>query len=470
MRGALATLLAALALPCAVAPTLMSFNLLQYNIFGRPYVVSHDGQQERLERIASAVEAADLDVDVVTFAESDDSSERASMFAAFSRVGYKYHTTVVTDYDSKSILNGGVVIGSRWPIIKHDQIVYRSACSGADCLAAKGVNYARVVKTVGNESKVFNVFATHMQAWSAAVDKADRVKQAQQFKSFVTSQAIPANEPVIMSGDFNCDLVRYPGEVSGLIKNLDASMPEMVGDIKFTSDPATNLLVGRDGGAGNCTAGYEKSWGALDGTKTYSPSEATRVPTTMAFPPTTDTGAAVLPFFKRETNHSFCPCCPNEWLDYVLWSNAHQQPEPSAPAPTLAAVNLKLNASNATRVAWDGTMQPVPHPAYASAYMDLVDLSDHYPVIGRFVFAVDGPVVDNIYGCRNNDDCSFHASFLASCYCDGAGCTWDGKHVDGWEEGASNPVNDNCHYHLTSLTCACHKEIKGSIARSVTIN
>ena len=63
------------------------------------------------------------------------------------------------------------------------QIVYRDACSGADCLAAKGAKYARIIKTtedrqedgsVRNMSKVFNIFATHMQAWYSPADKADR--------------------------------------------------------------------------------------------------------------------------------------------------------------------------------------------------------------------------------------------------------------------------------------------------------
>ena len=226
---------------------------------------------------------------------------------------------------------------------------------------------------------------------------------------------------------------------------------------RFTSDPATNLLVGRDGAAGkatfNCQDAYEKSWGLLGANNTYNPSMATRVPTAAKFPPPTDTGAPVLPFFSRESNTSFCPCCPSEWLDYILWSNAHQTPQLG---PTLRALLLKSNRS--MRVPWDGTLQPVPDPPLASSYMELADLSDHYPVYASFMFSVDGPPSDSIFGCRQNSDCSFHTSFKASCYCDGPGCTWNGTHVDGWAAGASNPVNNNCHYHLGSLTCACHRE------------
>ena len=183
----------------------MNFTVLQYNIFGRPYIISHDGQLERLERIPAAVLAIPgLEVDVATFAESDVADERDRMFDEFAARGYRYKTSVVTDYNAKSLENGGVVIGSRWPILREDQIVFRNACSGSDCLAAKGVKYARVLKTsevpqqdgtVQNMSKVFNVFATHMQAWYSEEDQADRAQQARQFKAFVDAQQIDPSEP-----------------------------------------------------------------------------------------------------------------------------------------------------------------------------------------------------------------------------------------------------------------------------------
>ena len=317
-----------------------------------------------------------------------------------------------------------------------------------------------------------------MQAWYTAGDRNDRAKQAAQFKAFVDTQHIDPSEPVLFAGDFNTDWVRYPGEVAQLVELLNASIPTLEGAVKFTSDPSTNVLVGRDGAASkatfNCQDAYERSWGPLEGGKVYKPSllpgpQGTRVPATTQFPPLTDTRAPVLPFFTRETNASFCPCCPNEWLDYILWSNEHQAPlGTGAQPPVLGAINLKLNSSGSgtgggdpttspLRVPWDGKMQPVPDPPLAADYMQLVDLSDHYPVYGKFEFAVDGPANEDIFGCRKDSDCSFHTSFKASCYCDGVGCTWDGKHVDGWKEGAQNPVNDNCHYHLAALKCACHK-------------
>ena len=193
----------------------MDFRVLQYNIFGRPYTVSHEGQAERLATLPSALESAGLDFDVATFCEADDSDTREAMFSAFRGLGYAYNTAVVEDYDDLSLVNGGVVIGSKWPILREDQMVYRDACTDSDCLAAKGVNYARVNKTVGGESKIFNVFATHMQAWSGSSEKAVRVEQAKQLKAFVAAQAIGPDEPVLFTGDFNIDAISESTDPTG---------------------------------------------------------------------------------------------------------------------------------------------------------------------------------------------------------------------------------------------------------------
>eukprot|EP00656_Telonema_subtile_P040355 TRINITY_DN45410_c0_g1_i1.p1 TRINITY_DN45410_c0_g1~~TRINITY_DN45410_c0_g1_i1.p1 ORF type:complete len:467 (-),score=64.91 TRINITY_DN45410_c0_g1_i1:186-1586(-) len=430
----------------------MPFSVLQYNLFGRPYTVSHDGQNERLERMPAAVLAIEPDIDVACFAEADNDQERDLLAAAFAKAGYNHRTSVVVDHEHKSLINGGVLIGSKWPILREDQIVYRHDCSGSDCLAAKGAKYARVIKTVNNVSKIFNVFATHMQAWYSPQDLKDRVEQAEQLRQFIDTQQIDRSEPVLISGDFNTDLVRYPGEVHSLLHALNATLPELVGAQRYTSDPSSNLLVGRDGAAGTCNSAYEKSWGPR-ANKSFNPTDSTRVPSTNAWPPHTDTGDAVLPFFTAPNGSAYCACCPSEWLDYVLASAGHQQPVGN---PTLEA--LPVTADVPFSVPWSGALQPVPEPPVVGSYMVMSDLSDHYPVHGSFEFEVTGPAVLGVDGCRNDSDCTAHASLRSTCYCDGPGCTWKGAHVNGWKQGAADPVNDNCHFSVASSECLCHKE------------
>jgi hypothetical protein len=136
----------------------------QYNLFGRPYEVSYDGQSERLQRVPESLAKISATIDVVTFAEADIQTQREEMLAQFHKVGFNYSTTILHDPDPfTSLLNGGVLVVSKWPIVREAQHVYRDACHYSDCLAAKGVKYARLLKTVHDTSKIFNVFATHMQ-------------------------------------------------------------------------------------------------------------------------------------------------------------------------------------------------------------------------------------------------------------------------------------------------------------------
>ena len=40
------------------------------------------------------------------------------MAKAFANAGYNYRTSVVKDHEDKSLVNGGVLIGSKWPILR----------------------------------------------------------------------------------------------------------------------------------------------------------------------------------------------------------------------------------------------------------------------------------------------------------------------------------------------------------------
>ena len=72
---------------------------------------------------------------------------------------------------------------------------------------------------------------------------------------------------------------------------------------------------------------------------------STRVTGTRSYN-TTAAGGALLPFFVGDGaggvggGETYCPCCPHEWLDYVLHGAApYQQP---SNIPTLRAIPLKV--------------------------------------------------------------------------------------------------------------------------------
>jgi len=138
-------------------------------------------------------------------------------------------------------------------------------------------------------------------------------------------------------------------------------LPVRSGDQIYSIDPSQNLLVGRDGGAADCSDEYENSWGTpVNGV--YYPSNETRVPCE------TDTDQLC-----------YCPCCTFQILDYILYSSVFQSP--SIP-PTYEIIPLQIEAF---KVVWTKRGLDV------SKYLDLVDLSDHYPVLAKFYFTFIEP-------------------------------------------------------------------------------
>ncbi|CAI5713879.1 unnamed protein product [Peronospora effusa] len=422
----------------------ISFEVLQYNVFDRPAEVSKDGQRERLERIPESLGRISKTIDVVTFAEADIRTERNEMLAQFQKVGFAYSTTILHDPDPfTSLLNGGVVILSKWPIIREAQHVYRNACHYSDCLAAKGVKYARLLKTVNGSHKIFNVFATHMQAWSTPEGRADRIQQAKQMRQFIDAIGIPHHEPLIFAGDFNVDNHTFGGEVAYLMKLLQAHEPRQIGKQIFTSDPHTNVLVGRDGAAisNKCFAQYVQSWGQPKNSVFY-PSLLSR--TTCGVHNEIHRDGRLE--FVQLDSMCYCPCCPLEWLDYVLYGKApYQQP---STVPTLKA---HVNQVPSFTIDWTAPKK--------NMRMALIDLSDHYPVLGKFEFPVtrgkgkdDDPLTYHLDGCSTDDDCHFH-SFR--CYCNGSNCYYKGRYTNGWNLNSDHPVNRNCLYQKTSFRCLC---------------
>jgi len=127
-------------------------------------------------------------------------------------------------------------------------------------------------------------------------------------------------------------------------------------------------------------------------------------------------------------------------------SPPYQQP---LVVPTLTV--LKLKAPSYFVAPWKGTLEPIPEPPNVEAWMSLNDLSDHYPVHGKFEFPYNSqPVIPD--GCKFDSDCHFE---IAHCYCTGPGCTLDGKHVNGYDLGYKNKVNQNCKYDVWALQCKC---------------
>lgn len=454
----------------------ISLRTVNYNLFGRWFgVTGYEGQNERLAAIPAALAAhpkIGRGVDVVTMEEAWcpdsqlvsgsvmclDNAARNLLISAMAAEGWKYHTGVV-DKPGVSVVKkqtgGGAIVFSRWPIDAMSQYVYDS-CADTDCDAAKGAIYIRITKTVGNVSQVFNVFGTHLQAWSTPPGKVARQGQLRELHDkFLPAIGIPTDgsEPVIFQGDMNTDFVLYPEEVAGMKTILRAELPELVGDQLFSSDPVTNFLVGKDGAAkqDGCLAQYKTNVMA------NVPGQCTGIPTAA------QSGA---PFDKRFVDpaghlnvgpggqcSAYCPCCPHEMLDYILYSTEPKYLQPTN--STLEIIPLKTAAPIKFQWGWCEESGCLTN-RQETAPLTRSDLSDHYPVVANFTFEPKKTKFPRIDGCKSDADCHLKPFGKVSCYCTGPGCTLNDKAVNGWDAGGNSAVNANCQFRASAAgSCFC---------------
>ena len=334
----------------------VSFNILQYNIQLDFTIYISEGGDIRSERIP--IESSKInngDIDVITICEAFQKEYREKLWDGFFKLGWKHQTHVLKSSFFKP--NGGVTIVSKWPIIKTDQHIYKAGI-GTDKLVSKGCMYAKINKN----GKMFNVFSTHLQAWNDKTHQHIRVLQLKEMKMFIESQKIQKNEAVLYSGDFNTDIINNPSEVDQLINILNSKLPKIIGEQKFTSDPKTNSLVGQDGAAEKCYKEYNCSICWSCGDKEYPGQCAKNWLGNKCNKPDK------IPSIPR------CICCPQEFLDFILYSNEYLQPIDGS---TIEPIKLKTTPYKMANwhIGWTS------RPNFCTD-----DLSDHYPIIGKFTF------------------------------------------------------------------------------------
>jgi endonuclease/exonuclease/phosphatase family metal-dependent hydrolase len=210
----------------------------------RPFWVGQEGQRQRVCRIPQALVrqvGGQEHVDVLVFNESFTGicAENLSLTELLTFYGWSYHLPTVASWWKPS--NGGIFIASKWPIVSARNMVY-TTCRFSDCLAAKGVQYARIEKRLDGRTKRYHIFGTHMQAWGGHEAAAVRNEQAREMARFIERQQIPSAEPVLLAGDFN---TRGPGnpQFQAFIDTLRVSMPPIVGARKATMDVDNTLFA-----------------------------------------------------------------------------------------------------------------------------------------------------------------------------------------------------------------------------------
>ncbi len=186
------------------------------NVWMRPTASAIGCVGKRIDPLANLI---GRNYDVLVFAELFD-SKASLLLEKFKKMGYIYQTKIVGAGTSllEGVVNGGVAIISKYPFLTLDnnlpykEIIFKNSCASDDCLGAKGVIYAKILK----DGKKYNIFATHTNASYSLPPELDtvtaRVKQFYDIKTFINQQNIPASEPVIIAGDMNVDMVNPNSE------------------------------------------------------------------------------------------------------------------------------------------------------------------------------------------------------------------------------------------------------------------
>lgn len=207
-----------------------SLTVMTYNIWALPVIASHIN--ERLALLPQKMRGHDVLMLQEVFAPG-----RGAFLRALAQE-YPYQTRML-DKSGVNIYDGGVMIVSRYPIVAQAQFVYPD-CSGTDCFADKGINYAQVIK----QGEAYHVFATHTASFDTDVARSNRQKQFKQMREFAHSLAIPADETVIYGGDFNVNKRKFEDDYQQMFANLKAKQPSYSGYTESTFDPRINEFAG----------------------------------------------------------------------------------------------------------------------------------------------------------------------------------------------------------------------------------
>jgi len=207
-------------------------NVLAYNTYMLTPPIALSDQGTRAQHIDDAVH----DFDAILIQEVFDNSARATLLEQLAPE-YPYQTAVV---DLPNLLeDGGIMIVSRWPIEYSRQMTWND-CNTPDCLANKGVMYARINKL----GKKYHLFSTHQQAFNGNDDIAVRNLQMQQFSAFIDAQNIPLDEAVIFGGDMNVDKhTNKLNEYNNMLSIFNASEPTYIGHVN-SWDKYANHYIG----------------------------------------------------------------------------------------------------------------------------------------------------------------------------------------------------------------------------------
>lgn len=190
--------------------------LLTLNIFLRPPPIKNnenDWKDERLEDFCKIIHEYDIICLQEMFGAFN--SRKQSLIRAATKSGFFFYVdTSSPSFLSKYMVDGGLMILSRFPIVSFSFTQYRYGVI-ADSLAQKGLLYAKVLI----KDSFLHLFTTHLQA--SYLDSGEshfkvscetrmaQMKQINHMMNDVLKLQYHKRDKIILCGDFNVDAQKY---------------------------------------------------------------------------------------------------------------------------------------------------------------------------------------------------------------------------------------------------------------------
>ncbi|GIC75419.1 sphingomyelin phosphodiesterase [Moritella sp. F3] len=199
--------------------SLLSYNIWATTIFGSKKV---DTRLTEMPAIMSGY-------DVLVLTEVFDLIRTSKLL---KQLNAEYSFTSSEIFKLGRIMQSGTRILTRWPVEEEKSLKYTN-CNGIQCAATRGVIYTRINK----QGYIYHVFATHTQSSDDDQNRSARLAQLEEMGEFIRQQNIPADEAVILAGDFNINKIGLPADRDQMEYILNASEPENKGHhLSFDSD------------------------------------------------------------------------------------------------------------------------------------------------------------------------------------------------------------------------------------------
>lgn len=192
--------------------------MLTVDLHLHPKILHPFGNQFNNERAIEIVNyLKNYDIVAVNEAHSSPFHSISAFAKKMKDAGYIYSTGLPNvDIASVAVADGGVIIFSKLPILKHDNILF-NLCCGQDYLLSKGSVYARVQTS---PTEYIHVVATNLQSLSDNSIPECQAVRMNQIRE--TQRLISRNRqdqfPVFVLGNFNIDSIN-PITAGKLSKN-----------------------------------------------------------------------------------------------------------------------------------------------------------------------------------------------------------------------------------------------------------